>query len=72
MKTPRVEIYDISGKVVRVLDLGRLPAGYYVDRSAAAHWDGRSDMGERVASSVYLYRFSAGSYSVIRRMVILK
>jgi len=68
----RVEIYDISGRVVRVLDLGRLPAGYYVDRSRAAYWDGRSGMGERVASGVYLYRFTAGSYSVIRRMVILK
>jgi hypothetical protein len=68
----RVEIYDVSGRVVRVLDLGRLPAGYYVDRSTAAYWDGRSDMGERVASEVYLYRFTAGSYSAMRRMVILK
>ncbi len=68
----RVEIYDISGRVVRVLDLGRLPAGYYLDRSTAAYWDGRSDVGERVASGVYLYRFTAGSYSAIRKMVILK
>ncbi|HEX30648.1 TPA: T9SS type A sorting domain-containing protein, partial [Candidatus Poribacteria bacterium] len=68
----KVEIFDLSGRLIRLLDLGHVPAGHYVDRASAAYWDGRNSAGERVASGVYLYRFSAGDYSAVRRMVILK
>ena len=73
-------IYDIEGMVVRRLDLGYQPAGYYTDRSKAAHWDGCNESGEAVASGVYFYQLrvsssrsiGAGDYSATRRMVILK
>jgi len=68
----KVEIYDTTGRIIRTLDLGYRPAGHYLDRSAAAHWDGHNFSGERVASGVYLYRLIAGNFSAIRRMVILK
>ena len=68
----KVQIYDVSGRVVQTLDLGHVAAGFYVDRSSAAYWDGRNFSGERVASGLYLYRLTAGDFSAMRRMVILK
>ena len=74
----KLQIYDVSGHLVRTLDLGYRPAGRYVDRSAAVHWDGRNFSGERVASGVYLYRLTAKGQphgvaaTAIRRMLILK
>ena len=40
-----LSIYDINGALVRELDLGHQRAGYYTDRSRAAHWDGPQRMG---------------------------
>ena len=65
-------IYDINGALVRELDLGHQRAGYYTDRSRAAHWDGRNEFGELVASGVYFYQLRAGDYLKLRKMVILK
>ena len=65
-------IYDIKGVMVRQLDLGYQPAGYYTDRTKAAYWDGRNASGESVASGVYFYQFRAGDYTAVRRMVIVK
>ena len=67
-----VTIYNAAGQTVRVLELGLLPAGTYYSRSKAAYWDGRNALGERVASGMYFYRLEAGSYTQLRRMVILK
>jgi hypothetical protein len=65
-------ISDTRGAVVRRLDVGRRNAGRYVSRSRAAHWDGRNQMGERVASGVYVYELLAGDHRAVRRMVIGK
>ena len=65
-------IYDTKGVVVRRLELGHQPVGFYTTRSKAAYWDGRNDSGESVASGVYFYQLRAGSYTALRRMVILK
>ena len=65
-------IYDGSGQVVRTLDVGHQVAAVYESRSKAIYWDGRNEVGERVASGMYFYHLSAGSYSATRKMVILK
>ena len=65
-------IYDIKGAMVRQLDLGHQPAGYYTAQSKAAYWDGRNANGESVASGVYFYQLSAEDYSQVRRMVIVQ
>ena len=67
-----VTIYNAAGQTVRTLELGQLPAGTYHSRSKAAYWDGRNALGERVASGLYFYRIEAGSFSQLRRMMILK
>ena len=65
-------IYDGSGRVVRTLDIGHQVAASYGSRSKAIYWDGRNEVGERVASGVYFYHLSAGDYSATRKMLILK
>ena len=65
-------IYDIKGAVVQRLDLGHQTAGYYTDRTKAAYWDGRNNLGESVGSGVYFYQLQTEDFSAIRKMVILK
>jgi hypothetical protein len=60
--------------------LGKKQAGNYVTKEKAAYWDGRDELGQRVASGVYFYAlqvedpkgYSTGKYTETRRMVILK
>ena len=65
-------IYDIKGALVRQLDLGHQPAGYYTTRTRAAYWDGSNSLGEVVGSGVYFYQLLTGDFSEMRKMVILK
>ncbi|MBT3266517.1 hypothetical protein HN371_05145 [Candidatus Poribacteria bacterium] len=67
-----VRIYGKDGAVVRSLNLGRRPEGYYTGGADAAYWDGRNELGEPVASGVYLYEIRAGEYRAIRRMTLMK
>ncbi len=70
--TVEIFIYNARGVLVRHLELGHQPVGYYVAKSRAAYWDGRNRVGERVASGVYFYELRAGDVSQLRKMVILK
>ena len=65
-------IYDLSGHVVRTLDVGHRIASAYENRSKAIHWDGKNGLGERVASGVYFYTLTADDFSATRKMFILK
>ena len=65
-------IYAVNGHVVRMLPLGHQRAGMYQNRSRAAYWDGKNEVGEPVASGIYVYHIQAGAFSATRRMLILK
>ena len=65
-------IYDLSGHVVRTLDVGHRIAAFYENRSKAIYWDGRNEVGEQVASGVYFYNLSTGDYSATRKMLVVK
>ena len=67
-----ISIYAADGKLVRSLDLGHQSVGMYQHRNLAAHWDGKNDIGESVASGVYFYTLKAGNFSATRKMLILK
>ena len=68
-----IRIYSSAGHLVRHLDLGFQQAGYYIGKSRAAYWDGRNDLGERLASGVYFYQLSTPESSeATRKMVIMK
>ncbi len=65
-------IYDLSGQVVRTLDVGHRIASAYENHSKAIYWNGRNNVGERVASGVYFYSLTTGDFSATRKMLILK
>ena len=67
-----VSIYDTTGRLVRTLSLGFQSAGFYNSRSRAAYWDGRNELGERVASGIYFYQLETNTLLFSRKMVILK
>jgi RNA polymerase sigma factor (sigma-70 family) len=64
-----VSIRNLSGQVVRKLNLGHKPAGSYIDKTEAAYWDGTNEVGEEVASDVYFYTIQAGDYTATRKMI---
>ena len=67
-----VHIYAASGVLVRTLALGHQAAGIYQNRSRAAYWDGRNEVGESVASGVYFYTVFIGDFAATRKMLIRK
>ncbi|MEW5767449.1 MAG: Ig-like domain-containing protein [bacterium] len=67
-----INIYNLSGQLVRTLDLGQLNPGSYLDKDRAAYWDGRDENGSEVSSGTYLYQLKAGSYTATKRMIVLK
>jgi len=63
----RLCVYDIAGRVVRVLKEGSVDAGGH-----EVTWDGKDDAGERVASGVYFYSLETEKASRARKMVIIR
>lgn len=61
-----------NGELVRTLALGHTPADIYQSRSRAAHWDGKNEVGEAVASGVYFYTLTAGDFTATRKLLIRK
>ena len=70
--TVTAKIYDVTGKQIRMIELGHIPAGNYVESNRAIYWDGKTDTGEQVSSGTYFYQIEAGDYTETRKMVILK
>ena len=65
-------IYDLRGVIVRRLALGHRPPGFYYSRGGAVHWDGRNALGEKVASGLYFYTFTAGDFTATQKLLIRK
>ncbi len=59
-------IYDVDGRRVRLVADETLAAGEYV-----RIWDGRDDVGRRVASGVYYYRLGGGPGSAETGRLVL-
>jgi hypothetical protein len=60
-------VYDLAGRLVRVLVDAVLPATTHV-----AQWNGRDDADHAVSSGVYFYRVTAGTESYTGRMALVK
>jgi hypothetical protein len=58
----RLEVFDITGRSVSVLVDGMLPSGRH---------DARFDAGS-LASGLYLYRLSAGTFSQTRKLMLIR
>jgi len=68
----RLQIYAANGGLVRELNLGEKPAGFYFSQERAASWDGRSEQGEQMVSGIYFYVLQGGDFSKTRKMVLLR
>ena len=67
-----IRIYKATGQLVRTLNLGLKPAGFYTDKAKAAYWDGRNTTGEPVASGIYFYSIQAGEYAATKKMIVTR
>jgi hypothetical protein len=63
----RLVVYNIIGQEVATLMSGDYPAGRY-----EVTWLGHDRLGLAVAGGVYLYRLDAGSFSMIKKMLLIK
>lgn len=60
----RITIYDILGRAVRTFSVGQQSVGLH-----SVLWNGRGDLGERVARGVYFYRLDADGESRVRKLI---
>ncbi|MFQ6039880.1 MAG: FlgD immunoglobulin-like domain containing protein [Candidatus Poribacteria bacterium] len=66
-----IGIYDVRGRLVHTLDVGRRPAGIYMGKNEAVHWDGKNLQGEKVANGIYFYSIHAGVFTATGKLVLL-
>jgi hypothetical protein len=62
-----IKVYNLSGQLVRTLVKEKKPAGWY-----SVRWDGRDSSGRTVASGIYFYHISAGEFSKVHKLLLLK
>ncbi len=62
-----LRVHDATGRTVRTLVSGRVPAGNHY-----AVWDGRDASGAPVASGVYFYRVVMSDYASSRKMMLIR
>ena len=67
-----LNVYGAKGVLVRQLDLGYQPTGFYADRGHAAYWGGRNHQGETVTTGVYFCTLRAGNLSFTRKILVGK
>ena len=70
--TVTARIYDVTGQQIRMIELGHVAAGNYIQSNKAIYWDGRSENGEQVSSGTYFYQLQVDEYTETKKMVILK
>ena len=64
----RLQVYDISGRLVRTLVNGDSMGAGRQD----VMWNGKDDSGQQVSAGVYFYHLNAGSFSDTKRMTLVK
>ena len=63
----RINIYNILGQLVRKLVDDEKQAGFH-----KIVWDAKDDVGRSVPSGVYIYRIQAGSFSNVKKLLLLR
>lgn len=68
-RTGRValRVYNVLGQEVRTLVNGTKETGVH-----HAVWDGKNNLGQNVASGIYIYRLEAGSFTQTKKLMFVK
>jgi hypothetical protein len=62
-----IVIYNALGQRIKSLVSEQKPAGNHI-----VMWNGTNDSGSKVSSGLYLYRITAGEFTSIRKMLLIK
>ena len=62
-----IGVYNVTGQLVRQLVSGNRPAGSY-----EMSWNGHNDKGAAVPSGIYFCRMTAGQFTEIKKMALIK
>ncbi|MCG6914629.1 T9SS type A sorting domain-containing protein, partial [bacterium BMS3Abin03] len=62
-----LSIYDIQGKLIRTLVSENLSGGNYLTK-----WNGKNDIGNPVASGVYIYNLQVSNKQVSGKMMLVR
>jgi ligand-binding sensor domain-containing protein len=62
-----LKVYNLIGQEIKTLVSKKQPAGFY-----SVKWDGTNDYGNKVPSSVYIYRMKAGDIVQSKKLVLVK
>ncbi len=63
----RIIVYNLLGQRVRTLVDEIQEAGYRF-----VVWDGKNDLGDEVASGMYIFQFTAPKFVKARKMILAK
>ncbi len=63
----QLAIYDITGRQVRVLQNGYLPAGTF-----SKYWNGKDKHGKDLATGIYFYRLKTPTETLTKRLILLR
>jgi len=63
-----LEIYDVSGKLVRSFNL----ESTIVNRESALSWQGDDNNGRQVPGGVYFIKFRAGDYRKTAKLLLIR
>ena len=62
-----IKVYNSLGKEIKTLENGYKSAGLY-----SITWNGDDNSGNKVSSGTYFYRITAGEFTQIKKMILLK
>ena len=62
-----LKIYNVSGQLVRTLESGNKPAGFY-----GVRWDGRDDQGQNVSSGIYFCKLQSSGFNATQRLTVIR
>ncbi len=63
----KLVVYNVLGQKVRTLVNKSMQPGHY-----KTTWNGLNDAGMQAASGIYIYRFEAGNFNKVQKMILLK
>ena len=67
VSTVELAVYNVLGSRIAVIAKGEMTAGYHT-----LEWDGTTEGGAHAGSGVYILRMSAGEYSAVTRIILMK